>query len=61
MWQCKDEISVNNKITYSTTTIPAWAMIVAGDVYVHADLHGASSVIIKNHTGTALKCLNSAV
>ena len=27
------------------------ACFVAGDVYVHADLHGASSVIVKNPSG----------
>jgi len=26
-----------------------------GDLYVHADLHGASSCIIKNHTGQLYK------
>ncbi|PIK48438.1 putative nuclear export mediator factor NEMF [Apostichopus japonicus] len=33
-----------------------------GDIYVHADLHGASSVIIKNHTGGPIppKTLNEA-
>ena len=25
-----------------------------GDIYVHADLHGASSVVIKNPTGSNL-------
>ena len=27
------------------------ACIISGDIYVHADLHGASSVVIKNPTG----------
>ncbi|CAH1790707.1 unnamed protein product [Owenia fusiformis] len=33
-----------------------------GDIYVHADLHGASSVVIKNHTGQEVppKTLNEA-
>ena len=33
-----------------------------GDVYVHADLHGASSVIVKNPTGKPVppKTLNEA-
>ncbi|KAH3859417.1 ribosome quality control complex subunit NEMF-like [Dreissena polymorpha] len=33
-----------------------------GDIYVHADLHGASSVVIKNHTGEEVppKTLNEA-
>ncbi|CAB4004618.1 nuclear export mediator factor NEMF isoform X1 [Paramuricea clavata] len=33
-----------------------------GDVYVHADLHGASSIVIKNHTSEAVppKTLNEA-
>ena len=26
-------------------------VVIAGDVYVHADLHGATSVVIKNHSG----------
>ena len=25
-----------------------------GDIYVHADLHGASSIVIKNPTGSYL-------
>ncbi len=34
----------------------------AGDVYVHADLHGASSIVIKNHTSDVVppKTLNEA-
>lgn len=36
----------------------------SNDVYVHADLHGASSVIIKNHMGNEMpvppKTLNEA-
>ena len=33
-----------------------------GDIYVHADLHGASSIVIKNHTPDAVppKTLNEA-
>ena len=27
------------------------AVLLAGDLYVHADLHGASSVVIKNPAG----------
>lgn len=26
-------------------------VVFAGDVYVHADLHGATSVVVKNHSG----------
>ena len=39
-----------------------WIFSSAGDLYVHADLHGATSVIIKNHTGQPVppKTLNEA-
>ena len=31
--------------------------VFVGDVYVHADLHGASSVVIKNPSGKAKKIM----
>ena len=39
-----------------------WIFSSTGDLYVHADLHGATSVIIKNHTGQPVppKTLNEA-
>jgi hypothetical protein len=43
-------------------SIPNTLSLVVGDLYVHADLHGASSIVIKNHTSDAVppKTLNEA-
>ncbi len=43
-----------------STCFPKYLIVIfmfSGDLYVHADLHGASSVVVKNPTGTYLNWL----
>ena len=36
---------------YGVLSVKKYGLYFPGDIYVHADLHGASSVLIKNTTG----------
>ena len=47
----------NHKYTYlhkKISNVCSSLMMISGDIYMHADIRGATSLVIKNHTGNAI-------